>query len=452
MSLQNLSTRRLSRRQLLKAGATTAATLALAACAPTAAPAPAAEGEKKEEAKPAAKEVELRLTFWGDLADMPTWKWGIGEFAKVHPEIKVKWENTPWGEYWTKLQTEVAGGTTPDVVGMVSMYSQQYIRQGTLLSLNPFIEREPDVKVDDFWPAIMGAYTWKNETFAFPYDLSTMLLMYNKKMFDEASVPYPATEWTWEQFLDACTKMTKAGQWGFLLPGFDWTIDAWLSTNKARFISEDGLKCLLDSAEAIETVQFLADLRNKSHVSPTPGEAGDIPLFETGKAGITWGNPEFVQVLTTRVGPPRQNDKFAWDVALVPKKQQNGNGLAGGSFAIGKSAKYTEEAWTFIKFYTSGPILREMVGVPSRGIPGRKSVGDSLVTDQNPEHQKYFLDVLDYPADIMHVLAIPAYQQAVDTMSKYLDQIFLGQMTAAEGLPKVVAELNPILEKTAGGA
>jgi multiple sugar transport system substrate-binding protein len=271
-------------------------------------------------------------------------------------------------------------------------------------------------------------------------------------MFDEASVPYPATEWTWEQFLDACTKMTKAGQWGFLLPGFDWTIDAWLSTNKARFISEDGLKCLLDSAEAIETVQFLADLRNKSHVSPTPGEAGDIPLFETGKAGITWGNPEFVQVLTTRVGPPRQNDKFAWDVALVPKKQQNGNGLAGGSFAIGKSAKYTEEAWTFIKFYTSGPILREMVGVPSRGIPGRKSVGDSLVTDQNPEHQKYFLDVLDYPADIMHVLAIPAYQQAVDTMRKYLDQIFLGQMTAAEGLPKVVAELNPILEKTAGGA
>src|SRR5689334_22741445 len=81
----------------------------------------------------------------------------------------VKWENTPWGEYWTKLQTEVAGGTTPDVVGMVSMYSQQYIRQGTLLGLKSFIEREPDVKVDDFWPAIMPAYRWKDDTYAFPY-------------------------------------------------------------------------------------------------------------------------------------------------------------------------------------------------------------------------------------------------------------------------------------------
>jgi len=157
-------------------------------------------------------------------------------------------------------------------------------------------------------------------------------------------------------------------------------------------------------------------------------------------------------VLTTRVGPPRQNDKFLWDVALIPKKQQNGNALAGGSFAIGKGTKFSEEAWTFVKFYTSAPILREMVGVPSRGIPGRRSVGDSLVTDQNPEHQKFFLDVLDYPAEIMHVLAIPAYQQAIDIMHKYLDQVFLGQMTAAEGMPKVVEELNPVLEKTAAGA
>jgi multiple sugar transport system substrate-binding protein len=452
MAFQDLRSRQLSRRELLKWGASVAAASALAACAP-AAPAPApAEAGPAAEAKPAAKAVELRLTFWGDLADMPTWQWGLGEFDKAHPEIKIKWENTPWGEYWTKLQTEVAGGTTPDVVGMVSMYAQQYIRQGTLLSLQPYIDREPDVEVDDFWPAIMPAYQWKNETYAFPYDLSTMLLMYNKNLFEAAGVPLPVGEWTWDQFLDGCMKLTKDGQWGFLLPFFDWTIDAWLSTNKARFISADGLKCLLDSPEAIETIQFLSDLRNKHHVAPTPGEAGDVPLFETGKAAITWGNPEFVQVLTTRVGPPRQNDKFLWDVALIPKKQQNGNALAGGSFAIGKGTKFSEEAWTFVKFYTSAPILREMVGVPSRGIPGRRSVGDSLVTDQNPEHQKFFLDVLDYPAEIMHVLAIPAYQQAIDIMHKYLDQVFLGQMTAAEGMPKVVEELNPVLEKTAAGA
>jgi multiple sugar transport system substrate-binding protein len=461
---QNLTTRRLSRRELLKLGSSAAATLALAACTAPAVPAPAAapaapaaaEATKAPAAAPAAKgPVELRLTFWGDLADMPTWKSGIDEWNKVQPNIKIKWENTPWTEYWTKLQTEMAGGSTPDVTGMVSMYSQQYIRQGTLLTLDDFIAKEPDVKMDDFWPLIMKAYKWQNKTFCLPYDLSTMCQMYNKKMFDEAGVKYP-TEWTWDEFLDATKKMTKStkgdgkiDQFGYILPTFDWTIDVPLGSNNARFISEDGMKCMLDTPEAIATLQWMADLRNKHHVAPTPGEAGDIPLFETGKAAITWGNPEFVQNLVQRVGPPRKNDKFLWDVCFFPKKQQNANAVQGGSFAIGKSTKAPNEAWQFIKFYTSAPVLEAMVGKPSRGIPGRRSVAQSLLTDTNPEHQKFFLDAVDLPSTSVF---IPAYQQAIDTMTKYMDQVFLGQMTAAEAGPKVVAELNPILQKTAAGA
>lgn len=453
------TTRRLSRRELLKLGGSAAASLGLAACAAPTTPVPAAPAAEPTAApaaaEPAAQPVELRLTFWGDLADMPTWKSGIDQWNQAQPNSKIKWENTPWGEYWTKLQTEVAGGSTLDVIGMVSMYSQQYIRQGALLPLDGFIEKEPDVKMDDFWPLIMTAYKWKNETYALPYDLSTMCLMYNKKLFDEAGVKYPV-EWTWEEFLDATQKLTKStrgdgkiDQFGYILPTFDWTIDVPLGTNKARFVSEDGLKCMLDSAEATETIQWLSDLCNKYHVAPTPGEAGDIPLFETGKAAITWGNPEFVQNLVQRIGPPRNNDKFLWDVAYFPKKQQNANAVQGGSFSLGKSTKYPQEAWSFIKFYTSGPMLEAMVGKPSRGIPGRRSVAQSLITPDNPEHQQLFLDAVDLPSTSTF---IPAYQQAIDIMRKYVDQIFLGQMTAADGLPKAVAELNPVLEKTASGA
>lgn len=444
---------RFSRRRFLTLGAGVTGLVVLAACAPAVSQ-PATEASTGgEAAAPAGETVELRLTFWGDLADMPTWSWGLDQFAQAYPNTEIQWENTPWGEYWTKLQTEVAGGTTPDIVGMVSMYSQQYIRQGTLLPLDEYIAREPDVNVDDFWPLIMQAYTWEGKKYCFPYDLSTQLLMYNKKMFDEAGVPYPVGDWTWDQFLDACTKLTedtngdgKPDTFGWLLPAdFGWTIDVPLSTNKARFIAEDGSKCLMDTPEAVETIQWLADLRNVHHVVPTIGEQGDVPLFETGKAGMTWGNPEFVQVLTSRVGPPRDNPNFLWDVALFPMKAQNGNSTQGGSFAIGKSTEHVEEAWEFVKFYTSAPILKEMVGVPSRGIPGRMSVADSLVNDTNPEHQKYFLDVMDYSISTF----FSTYQQATASLKKYLDQIFLGEMTAAEGCQQLAAEVDEILQSGA---
>jgi multiple sugar transport system substrate-binding protein len=441
---------RITRRRFLAVTGGLFGVSALAACAPAAAPQAAQTGG---EAAPAAEAVELRLTFWGDLADMPTWNWGLDQFKEQHPEIGIKWENTPWGEYWTKLQTEVAGGATPDVVGMVSMYSQQYIRQGTLLPLNQFIEREPDVNVDDFWPRIMPAYRWEGDTFAFPYDLSTMLLMYNKSLFDEAGVPYPTGEWTWDEFLDACLKLTKdtdgdgqVDQWGWLMPNLaGWTIDVPLWTNKARFVSEDGAECLMGTPEAIETIQWLADLRNVHHVVPTIAEQGDVPLFESGRSAMTWGNPEFVQVLTSRVGPPRENDNFLWDVALFPMKQQNGNSVQGGSFAIGKSTEYVDQAWTFLKFYTSADILREMVGVPSRGIPGRASVADSLLTENNPEHQQFFLDVMEYSISTF----IPTYQQATAILQKYLDPVFLGDATAAESNPMIVEEVNALLQEGA---
>ena len=83
-------------------------------------------------------------------------------------DIQIKWENTPWGEYWTKLQTEAVADNLPDVVGMVSMFSQQYIRQGSLLSFQSYIDAEPEVDVADFWPANMLAYTWQDEIYAFP--------------------------------------------------------------------------------------------------------------------------------------------------------------------------------------------------------------------------------------------------------------------------------------------
>jgi multiple sugar transport system substrate-binding protein len=435
-----------TRRTFLTMSAGMASLAALAACtaAPAAAPAPA--GGEAEGMAPDQAVVELRLTFWGDLADMPTWNWGLEQFHEQNPGIRVRWENTPWTEYWTKLQTEAAAGTIPDVVGMVSMYSQQYIRQTTLKPLNSYIEREPDVNVDDFWPVIMPAYRWEGETYAFPYDLSTMLLFYNKNLFDEAGVAYPTSSWTWDQFLDASKKMTKdtgsgrIDQWGWLLPTFDWNIDVPLSTNGASWFNEDDTVCTMDTPEAIETIQWLADLRLVHGVVPTIAEQGDVPLFETGRAAMTWGNPEAVQVIASRVGPPRENDNFLWDVALFPYKVRDGNAVAGGSFAIGNTTEHPEEAWTFVKFYTSAPILEEMVGVPSRGIPGRASVSQSLITDTNPEHQQFFLDVLDYASPTF----IPTYQQAVAIMRKYLDMVFLGEVTAAEVAPQMTAEINAL--------
>ncbi|MEZ4683192.1 MAG: extracellular solute-binding protein [Caldilineaceae bacterium] len=159
---------RISRRSFLALTASFAGAVTVAACAaPAAAPSGQAAGG---DAAPAAATADLRLTFWGDLADMPTWNWGLEEFKKEHGDINIQWENTPWGGIGPELQTEGGRWHHADVVGMVSMYSQQYIRQGTLLPLDQYVEREPDVNIEDFGPRSCRPINGKARPLPF-YDL-----------------------------------------------------------------------------------------------------------------------------------------------------------------------------------------------------------------------------------------------------------------------------------------
>ncbi len=442
----------ISRRELLRLGFALTATGVLTACAAPVAPASqggASAAQSSGGAAPASTEpVELRLSFWGAIEDMPLWKWGLDQWSEANPNIKIKWENTPWGEYWTKLQTQMAAGTPPDVVGMVSLYSQFFIRNGTLLPFDEYINREPDVDVDDFWPAIMTAYRYEGKTYCFPYDLSTVLFLFNKTAATEAGVEYPK-DWTWDEFLAASKKLAAPeGQFAFLLS--DSGIDTWnlfLRSNGTDIVSKDGTKCLLDTPEAIEAIQFYADLINKHRVAPSASQVGDIPMWETGKAVMSPANPQRVQVMETRVGHPRNNDKFEWDVVVPPRQKVAANTFAGGSFAIGNDSKHPDEAWQFVKFYTSKEILLEVVAKPSRGIPGRKSIADALLGEQHPEHQHLFLDVLELPN--MEPVPIVEYGEVMAIMNKYLDPVRLGQATAAENMPKAAAEIDVVLARTA---
>ena len=126
-------------------------------------------------------------------------------------------------------------------------------------------------------------------------------------------------------------------------------------------------------------------------------------------------------------------------------KTQPGNSVQGGSFAIGATTENPDQSWEFVKFYTSAPILEEMVAKPSRGIPGRASIAQALITDENPEHQQYFLDVLEYSISTF----IPAFAQVTAVLAKYMDEIMINNEPAAAILPQAVQEIDPILIETA---
>lgn len=60
----------------------------------------------------------IRFSIWFGEGDIAVWKAVIDGFQKANPEVTVKFEPLDYANFWTKLNTQLAGGSAPDVIGM----------------------------------------------------------------------------------------------------------------------------------------------------------------------------------------------------------------------------------------------------------------------------------------------------------------------------------------------
>lgn len=76
--------------------------------------------------------VTLTYGWWSNTpAKDDSMKAWISNFESTHPNIKIKPEIIPWGNYWDKLKTTTAGGNAYDIVGLCSCNAAPYFDSGS---------------------------------------------------------------------------------------------------------------------------------------------------------------------------------------------------------------------------------------------------------------------------------------------------------------------------------
>ena len=350
-----------TRRTFLKlAGAGAVGTL-LAACGPTTPPATEAPKAAEATATTAApapaekkKMVFSSYTWSGYEAAM---KSVIESWNKEHPEVEIEGQYIP-EDYWTKLQTQVAGGTPPDVG--ISDYGRMlpYAKSGILLPISEYIKRD-NFPTDKMLPGAVAQYRWQKgdfdsggeggEMYGLPSDAQDQIFAYNKKMFDEAGVKYPTDDWTWDDMVAAGKAITKADQnkWGML------RVDLWIMT-KGNFVfsagganhSPDLKKSMVDSPETIEAFKWDWDLIYTHKIAPTPGAQAQTNPFMSGQVAMivdgVWWISDFASITD-----------FEWDIALLPKHPKTGKrtvSVESDGWWIFKETKEPELSWSLLKY------------------------------------------------------------------------------------------------------
>ena len=356
----------LSRRDFLCLSGLVTSGLMLAACAPVAPSGQSAGGDG-----PAAETVTLRFQNWSNEGDMQSWQVGLDTFKQEHPEIELKLEFAGWGDTVTSVMAGAAAGSLPDIIMASDSHVPPLASEGLLMELDPFIEKEPDVNVDDFAQGVSLGFTVWGRWWGFPYDQSTYGIYYNKGLFDAAGIEVPPSEdgkqWTLEQFVENAKALTKADgeQWGILTSSGDYLACAFIYGAGGRLYDDAGKSCLIDSAEAAAGAQFMVDLVHKHKVAPTAAElaGGGINYFTAGLAAMEFQGQWDLQSKNAEV-------EFDFDIGFLPLGKNKTTVTGGSGFCTSKSSKHPEQSWAFLKSYTSSETLAAMVGRPGRGYNG----------------------------------------------------------------------------------
>lgn len=330
------------------------------------------------------EKTTIQFASWGSESEIKILKPLLNKFEQENPDIKIDFLHIPQN-YFQKIHLLFASNTSPDVIFINNQYLPVYANAGVLEDLS---DKDSHFAYDKFYPESLRALSWSGKLYAIPRDVSTLLIFYNKDIFDRYNVPYPKKNWTMKDFLITAQKLThRPDVFGISFEEEPLFYLPYLTVNGGGF--ESGV---FEKPESRSSLKFYADLRNKYHAAPLKEESASATMaqmFLQEKLGMhlsgRWLVPKY-----------REEAKFDWDVVEFPAGN-NGSvvPLDASGWAISKSSRHKKEALMLIKYLSSEACSKEFTK-SGLIVPARIDTANSKVflDGQKPENAIAFLNII----------------------------------------------------------
>lgn len=386
---------------------------------------------------------QISFMVFGDPAELAAYQKLVEAFQQAHPEIVVELIHIPGqSDYRNRLAADVAAGAPADVVLINYRRYAAFANAGALEPLRPYLEKSTRIEESDFYPEASIPFKWNGELMCIPQNISSLVVYYNKDLFDQAGVDYPSDEWTWQEFLATAQALTKDLDNDGVTDQFGVGIEASL-IRLAPFVWQAGGEVvddtgnpsllMLDTSEAFEAGEFFFGLQTIHHVTPSlEQEAAEDSesRFLNGRLGMYFNS---------RRGVPtyRESAAFDWDVAALPQNVEKAGILHADGYCLPSASKHKDAAWTFIEFANSVE-GQTIVAASGRTVPSLISVANSpafLDPNAKPAHSRVFLDTIPFTRALpVH----PNWAEIEDTAGEEIERGFYGQTDPYDALLRAI--------------
>lgn len=317
-------------------------------------------GKQEEEPAPTAAEpaeVEaVDLEFWSwRTEDVEIYDALIAQFEAENPGINVTFTAYKNTEYATVLSAAINGGNAPDIIHLRAYGGlETYAQPGYLMPLEDLVP-----ELAGFSDGALKGVTSiaDNEMYGVPFASQTLVIYYNKAVYDELGLRVPET---WSEFLANLQAMKDAGVVPLANGGKDgWTLEVLMGVICPNFYGANDFYEELIAGDTDFTddryrtsLEKLLELRpympdNFMGVSYTDMQM----MFINEMAGHFIGGSWEAGYFST------QNPDLDFDVFAGPAKSSEDTRYVStfldGSFGMSATTKHPDEAATFLRFLAS---------------------------------------------------------------------------------------------------
>jgi len=441
----------ISRRALVRATAVvpvSATALGLAACG--------ASGPTNGTSTTSAAPVSFQYWDWA-----PVWKDLVEELAKQYSgtrsNVTVQWEIQA-ADYWTKLQVAVAGDTAPDSWRMNGPNLPQWSSLGLLEDLTPYINKDKDAAANlkAMSPAIADYTRRSNKQWTMPFGQAISgIIAYNTDILRSEGLAPPAElwakgGWTWQTLQEYAVKLTRrdGSRHGYYVDRGSET--GWLpfvNANGGSLFNKEGKRSAVNSAEAREALEYLANLGFKLQVTPSPQELTQEKAenrFLNGRLAMWPQGSWQIKDLNLKA------KSIKWDLVpapLAPQTKKNGGTNQMASLAMAKTSKQKDTVWDWQKYV--GSKAGQDTIARAEYFPARTDSAEQIYykTEVGPPSRPLMRDVLKV------VQALPWLDVAGNTggwgpiVNPLIGQMFDGQLGTREGVQQMHDQLNAAIDR-----
>jgi len=398
-----------------------------------------------------AQTVTLRWAYWGSESRIKRSQQAIDLFMAANPGIAVNPEvSGGTGDHFNKVDTQIAGGSGPDIIQMGGNIND-YVKRGVLLPLDKYVGTILNTSVID--PSAIESGTIDGHLYGVSTGVTMPALVYNKSLLQRVGAPLPKVSMTYAEFrayLVSLKSKLPAGVYPMqdigALSSNSTPFGYWTRYNGTPLYNAATNSTAVTAAAAQKYLELFKDYRDNGLIPPPDVAAGyaetnaDTSMLIAGKAaiGFIWTN----QLAGYQAATKDELELIEFPGAAATKALWQ---APSQFYTVNKNSKNPELAVKFINFLVNSPEAAKVLG-NDRGASASATARAAGSSDVNDRKVLEYLKIAG-PHTSKETDHVPNDTEFNSTLFLIYQKVAFGQISPAAGGQQIYDLIVRLIKK-----